>query len=248
MPVCAERLAVIAHLAEEQEDRLLALVRKNDRIFLDPSKVDVSSPLPRQLVQYLTTVDDEAIIADFETALRTGAIVGAADGDADDSDDDLLLDEGWRDEPCTAWAAALSAAGRQAENEGVVTPEGECVGPVPVAQWLSRSLPSVQALIESKGGSGGAPTPPLVAARELAHDLATEVRFELRGRRSSFHRALPKLLPKLLLVSSSNRQPQLLCRVPPSHSTCPVSPSGSTVGALLARAGARGCRRAPSRR
>ena len=128
--ITPERMTTLSALCEEHEEHLLTLVRKNDRIFLDPSKVgDIRSPLPKQLTHYLNMAD-AAVVDAFEHALRTGVVEGAANGDDSDSDTDLAdLDESWRDDPCAAWAAALRCAAKEAEHGGIFTPDGECVGP-----------------------------------------------------------------------------------------------------------------------
>jgi hypothetical protein len=180
-PPLSARFAAIVHLAEEHEERLLAIVQKNDCIFLDPAKVgSLKSPLATQLVHYLASsgLKDDAI-TDFEVALRTGVIAGAAEGDADDDSDTELLAECWRERPCDAWAAALRCAAAHADVGGVVTPFGDCIGPLPIEQWAAQHLPPALEAIEEAMADG---TAPLVASRRLVNGLVSLVQRELRAR------------------------------------------------------------------
>ena len=197
-------LVALAHASEEN---LLAFVRRNDRIFLNPMAVgDLTSPLPEQLRHYLKSIiDDNEALSDIEIALRTGVIAGAADGDCSSDEEDWSGELGieWRDNPCDAWAAALKSAGREAAN-GVITPDGRCVGPVPVQEWLTAHLPPTHELLAREVG---APEPGVASteaeaqaatrdAQQLAATLSATLQREVQGVRriTLLRRALPRLL------------------------------------------------------
>ena len=198
-----ERLAAISKLANDDayEENLHTLVRRNDRIFLDPSKVgDVSSPLPKQLCFYLESQDEQTVL-DFERALRTGVVDGAAvgDDDSESEDEDLVLAENWNDDPLAGWVTSLESRAGRADSFGVLTPDGECVGPLSVTAWLAQHLPPTRELLAAEVASeAGKDVGCFRAVMQLAQAFAAEVRYELRGRARPSH--LCRNVPRLLLV------------------------------------------------
>ena len=217
----ADRVADILTLAREHDDHLMALVRANDRIFLNPDAVgSVTKPVLAQLEHFLQndgphriaggseSAADEFLV-DVEHALRTGEIRGLANGDDDDDDDDVAngvqLDLAWRENDVDAWAAALRCDAHQAK-ECVCTPEGDVIGPLPFMEWLGEHLPpAVSALTASLGrdalskASETTQVEALEQAMDLAGMLATGIDHELQAvePRTPF---LRQHLPRLVLV------------------------------------------------
>ena len=140
-------------LARRNPANLEALVRENQRIFLNPERVgDLRLPLSEQFSHYVTfrfeeavDAEDEELYSDLETALETGRVQGLARGDecASDSDDDDAEDlpEVWRDHPCDGWAAALYAEARATMQPLGVRVALRSVQMEKVQAWLASQLP-----------------------------------------------------------------------------------------------------------
>ena len=211
-----DRVEQLTALASASEDNLLAFVRCNDKIFLNPAAVDMKLPLPQQLKQYLSTAElSTGALDDIERALRTGIIEGAAKGSDDEFSDDGLEEVGWRDNPCHAWSAALKHDGTRAERGGVLTPDGQCIGPVPVLSWLNAHLLTTVELISRElVGPVGCGEPltkdevkaamhyPKDRAKLLTLQLSSNLARELDEHgKAGDSRALRRALPQLLLVA-----------------------------------------------
>jgi hypothetical protein len=204
MPASADQLVA---LARAHEEHLLAFVRARDDIFLNPKRVkDMRLPLPEQLGHYLLSehLSDQEV-AEIERALITGEVDGDDDED-DDTEDGHLLIEHWRDDPIQAWATALMAEAKGTAGDCVLTPDGRCVGPLPVRQWLEQHVPLAVGLLQrsiAAAHTADEPLPPNVAvsqATQCAGRLATRINDELALTASGSAAALRHLLPQLVLV------------------------------------------------
>lgn len=215
----SEALNALLALAEANPAHLLAFVHANDRVFLDPDVVGpVGAPLVQQFGSFLRKQPPSAAAADdIEKALRTGIVEGAAAGNESDDDDgggDDIVPVAWRDDPCDAWAATLESAA--CKSTCVFTPDGRCIGPLPIMEWLTAHLPDTLKLLKhhvqgaalkrAAPAAEGAPPDAADAAELLlrvagsfAAALGGRVSHELQGSEPS-SAALRGLLPRLLLV------------------------------------------------
>ena len=204
MPASADQLVA---LARAHEEHLLAFVRARDDIFLNPKRVkDMRLPLPEQLGHYLRSEQPSVHeLAEIERALITGEVDDDDDED-DDTEDGRLLIEHWRDDPIQAWATALMAEAKGTAGDCVLTPDGRCVGPLPVRQWLEQHVPLAVGLLQrsiAAAHTADEPLPPNVAvsqATQCAGRLATRINDELALTASGSAAALRHLLPQLILV------------------------------------------------
>ena len=194
-------------LARAHEEHLLVFVRARDDIFLNPKRVkDMRLPLPEQLGHYLRSEQPSVHeLAEIERALITGEVDDDDDED-DDTEDGRLLIEHWRDDPIQAWATALMAEAKGTAGDCVLTPDGRCVGPLPVRQWLEQHVPLAVGLLQrsiAAAHTADEPLPPNVAvsqATQCAGRLATRINDELALTASGSAAALRHLLPQLILV------------------------------------------------
>ena len=200
------RIGLIVSLAEANPEHLEAFARDNEDIFLNPARVgDTTQPLPTLLANYLHRADlDGEMLNEIESAMRTGDF--QCRGDADD-DLEYHLDEHWRDDPFDAWAIGLTSSTVGTSGGCILTPDGRCVGPLPVAHWLSKHVPSTVAML--KRGCGAAPDardeymlgPHVVisAAQQLACRVANRIEEQLLLLRPSVQ-VVRDLLARLLLI------------------------------------------------
>lgn len=195
-----DRIEQLLGLAEAHPEHLRGLVRCNDRIFLNPARVggDVTAPLQEQFRHHLReTPLSCGALDDYERALATGVVDGAANGDDDDDEGDDL-EENWNDEPVAAWAKGLASEARLARGM-VVTPDGECIGPLPTGEWLEAHLEPTLALLNRASpmmaeGYEVLQGPSVHALEQLVSKLATAIE------RSVGASALGAMVSRLLLV------------------------------------------------
>ena len=208
-----ERVDQLVALANASEDNMLAFVRCNDSVFLNPEAVgSLSAPLPQQLRHYLLKAKlDIAVLDDIEKALKTGVIEGAANGDDQGSDTNSdgggeFMDLAWRENECSAWSTVLRHDGKKADRGGIdATPDGQIFGPVPSVQvWLDEHLQFAIDRIMREVVADNADTPTVLRrAQALATTLCASLRAQLDEHDRGCHDGTTQwrhTLPLLLLV------------------------------------------------
>mmetsp|Transcript_15523 Transcript_15523/g.40104 ORF Transcript_15523/g.40104 Transcript_15523/m.40104 type:complete len:328 (+) Transcript_15523:72-1055(+) len=196
-------VASLISLAEEHPAHLLAYVRAHNAIFLNPSCVgDVTWPLADQLAHCLRIGRCPDVDA-LEHTLLTG---GADEASSSEEDEGVYLSEDWRADPFEAWASCLKAEAMGAAGTCVLTPDGRCVGPLPVAAWLQDHLPAaLNVLCRAKSTAQQLDEPypsPHVAisqAQQLADKLAASTNVELKSSAPDVSK-VTTLLSQLILV------------------------------------------------
>ena len=196
-------VGVVLELARRNPAHLDAFVRCNSRIFLNPSAVggDITAPLATQLERFLSGTVSPAFLDAAEVALRTGVVEGEANGD-DMEDDGELLEECWMENPTEVWATIVTSAA-QAAKGCVVTPGGQCIGPLPIETWLNLHLPPTLALLRrtvyDPAGQDGQDSNVLTEAQRRGQQAAVE---QLASRLAESLDAIPGPQPvaRLLLV------------------------------------------------